>query len=432
MIHFIAIILTGIACSLYMFPFSFTFFLVGNTKIYLAVCGLVLFFLNQIRNRQRVSSRSMMMVSLAAFAVSLICIISLAYNGTNDTTYAIYIVQMWVWAGGAYFVTQCMKSVHGNVTVKLIAFYVVGVCAVQCLFALMNEFIPVFKGWVDVYVEQETANLNRLDRMYGIGASLDTGGSRFACALILLSYILMKYADKDKNNGLVILLVFLFIFIFVTGNMVARTTLLGGIIAILYLLYCLREGINGFFQKVFLPFVAVLVVVVPISIALYYSSAEVKDMFRFAFELFFNFSEKGNFETDSTNNLLLMWQQIPQEVRTWLIGDGYFLSPHFTDPYYTGHLYGAFHMGTDVGYLRFIFYFGMIGLLVFAYFFVLCTRECRQKYPAHKVLFVLLLAMNYVLWIKVATDLFFIYALFLVADDSMAGEDECLTVKQTT
>ena len=186
MIHFIAIILTGIACSLYMFPFSFTFLPVGNTKIYLAVCGLVLFFLNQIRNRQQVSSHFMVTVSLAAFVVSLICIVSLLYNETNDTTYAIYIIQMWVWTGGAYFVTRCMKSVHGNVTVELIAFYVVGVCAIQCFFALMNEFIPVFKGWVDTYVEQETANLNRLDRMYGIGASLDTGGSRFACALILL------------------------------------------------------------------------------------------------------------------------------------------------------------------------------------------------------------------------------------------------------
>lgn len=151
MIHFIAIILTGIACSLYMFPFSFTFLPVGNTKIYLAVCGLVLFFLNQIRNRQQVSSHFMVTVSLAAFVVSLICIVSLLYNETNDTTYAIYIIQMWVWTGGAYFVTRCMKSVHGNVTVELIAFYVVGVCAIQCFFALMNEFIPVFKGWVDTY-----------------------------------------------------------------------------------------------------------------------------------------------------------------------------------------------------------------------------------------------------------------------------------------
>lgn len=132
MIHFIAIILTGIACSLYMFPFSFTFLPVGNTKIYLAVCGLVLFFLNQIRNRQQVSSHFMVTVSLAAFVVSLICIVSLLYNETNDTTYAIYIIQMWVWTGGAYFVTRCMKSVHGNVTVELIAFYVVGVCAIQC------------------------------------------------------------------------------------------------------------------------------------------------------------------------------------------------------------------------------------------------------------------------------------------------------------
>jgi len=201
MIRLLAILTTGICCSLYLFPFQFTFFPVGNTKIYLAVLGLLLFVLNRISNRNPASKRSMIYVSLAALGVSLAGIFSVLLNGTYDYAYAQYIVSMWVWAGAAYFVVQCMKRVHGNVTVELIGLYVIGVCVAQCCFALMNEFLPAFKNVVDALVEQQTEFLTKVERMYGIGASLDTGGSRFACALIMLAYIATEYAKNGGRNG---------------------------------------------------------------------------------------------------------------------------------------------------------------------------------------------------------------------------------------
>ena len=45
-----------------------------------------------------------------------------------------------------------------------------------------------------------------------------------------------------------------------------------------------------------------------------------------------------------------------------MIGDGYFADPF--DP-------SAFYMGTDMGYIRFIFYCGMIGLAFFFFLFYL-------------------------------------------------------------
>lgn len=423
MIRLLAILLTGICCSLYLFPFKLTFFPIGNTKIFLAICGLAIYFFTHTRDNKPVASRAMVTVSFAAVAVSFISFISLIYNGTNDTTYAKYIIQMWVWAGGAYFVTQCMKAVHGKVSIEIIGFYVIGVCVVQCLLALFIEFIPLFKEFVDTYVEQDTANLNRLDRMYGIGASLDTAGSRFACALILLLFILIKYVNENRSDRLIYLLAFLFVFIFIVGNMVARTTSIGGVICFFYLLYCLKNGNGRLYQKVFLSFATILTISIPILTILYNSSPEIRDMFRFAFEGFFNWSEKGIFETGSTNDLLAMWGHIPQYLKTWIIGDGYFMNPSEFDNYYIGkHQTWGFYMETDVGYLRFIFYFGLVGLLTFAYFFVLCTRKCLQIYTKDKELFVLLLLLNYILWCKVATDVFFIYALFLVADYSEASE----------
>ena len=52
----------------------------------------------------------------------------------------------------------------------------------------------------------------------------------------------------------------------------------------------------------------------------------------------------------------------PDNLKTWLIGDGYFSNPYNIDPYFTGRFVGGYYMSTDVGYLRFIFYSGLVGI----------------------------------------------------------------------
>lgn len=418
----LSVILVGALCSLYLFPITFTFLPVGNTKIYMAVLGLLLFALNRITNRKPETNRSMLYVSLAALAVSLAGVFSVFLNETYDYTYAQYLILMWVWAGAAYFVMQCMKKAHGHITVELIALYVIGVCVAQCGFALLNEFVPAFKNVVDALVEQQADLLNDVDRMYGIGASLDTAGSRFACALIMLAYVMVRHA---KNGGRVLGTLFyalLFVFLVVVGNMVARTTSAGAVIALAYLLFTLKDGFKAYHRQVFLSFAGILLLAVPFGMYLYATSPEMSELFMFAFEAFFNAAEGGEFETHSTTELLDMWTHIPEHLKTWIIGDGYFLNPYAYDPYYIGVHRWNYYMGTDVGYLRFIFYFGLVGLLAFIYFMVCCTRECCRKYGRDKVLFFLLLMMNMVLWAKVSTDLFVIFALFLLADKTEADD----------
>ena len=70
-------------------------------------------------------------------------------------------------------------------------------------------------------------------------------------------------------------------------------------------------------------------------------------------------------------------------------------------------------MGTDVGYIRFIFYFGIFGLLSFIYFFIACTMACINRLPQHTWLFLFILAVNQIGWFKVSTDIFPIIALML-------------------
>ena len=73
-------------------------------------------------------------------------------------------------------------------------------------------------------------------------------------------------------------------------------------------------------------------------------------------------------------------------------------------------------MGTDVGYLRFIFYFGIFGLFTFIYFFIALTSNCMKKFPSQGVLFLLFLAINLIGWFKVSTDIFLVFAPFLLID----------------
>lgn len=77
--------------------------------------------------------------------------------------------------------------------------------------------------------------------------------------------------------------------------------------------------------------------------------------FNWAFEIFINFSNNGTLESDSTNQLQEMYV-LPDNIKTWLIGDGRISN---------GGL--GFYMDTDVGYIRSLFYWGLIGSIIYYY-----------------------------------------------------------------
>ena len=70
-------------------------------------------------------------------------------------------------------------------------------------------------------------------------------------------------------------------------------------------------------------------------------------------------------------------------------------------------------MNTDAGYSRFIFYFGLIGLGAFMYFFIQVCQICIKRSYEYRIMFLLILILNFVIWVKVTTDIFMIFAPFL-------------------
>ena len=86
--YFILTILT----SLYIFPIEFVFLPSINSKMMLAVLGVMTFFIRLATGQQDGLSKDMIKVGLFAIIVSLCGLISVAWNGTNDFTYASYFV----------------------------------------------------------------------------------------------------------------------------------------------------------------------------------------------------------------------------------------------------------------------------------------------------------------------------------------------------
>ena len=157
--------------------------------------------------------------------------------------------------------------------------------------------------------------------------------------------------------------------------------------------------------------VAVLTLIVTISTWLYNTNDIFHSNLRFAFEGFFSLVETGEWHVGS-NDVLMDMYVFPDNPTTWIIGDGYFNNP-YADPNFLGEITEGYYMNTDVGYLRFLFYFGAIGLITFSVMILYAGKVCRMKYPEDTFLMIIFTGLNFIIWLKVATDCFFILGVFI-------------------
>ena len=421
---YLAILMTGVLTSFYFFPFEFAFLPGANTKMVMAGISLVVLGIQLAQKRNAVMNKDFFVLSLLACFVSLAGLIAVSYNETYDYTYATYIISMWVWLGGAYLTICCMRWVHNEVSVKLIAHYLIGVCVVQCLLALLIDSFEPFKDFVNTYVASfdfvQFDQLNEGGRLYGIGATLDVAGLRFSAVLVMIAYLCMQKEARTDNLKIVVYLI-AFCIIAIVGNMMARTTTMGVGLSLVYWMYAWYKDKEC--KRVWIWAAIIVGLTFLVSSYLYQVNDSYKENIRFAFEGFFSLWEKGEWDVSSNDRLKNMFV-FPDNTKTWLIGDGYIENPYNLDPYYIGPKFGGYYMATDVGYLRFIFYFGLIGLSFFLMFFGKATQICMRRFKGYGLLFLLILSVNLIGWVKVSTDIFLVFALFLCIDSNEKAEAE--------
>ena len=343
----------------------------------------------------------------------MIGLLSTFLNGTEDYNYASYIISMWVWSSAAYVVVYFIRIFHGGVSIILVCNYLIAVCVVQCVLAYMMSLYSPLKELVDSFLSGTGFMGKNQDRLYGIGASLDVAGTRFAAILIMIVYLL-KNTIITPRKKYVKLYIGAFFVVMILGNMISRTTIVGLVLAIGYLCYkssALRINTKVSYVRRWLS--VTCLILLPLLIYGYYSDATFHNNLRFAFEGVFSLWDKGRWETNS-NEILKGMYVFPENLKTWIIGDGYFDNPSLSNPNYIGHNWKFNYNDTDVGYSRFIFYFGLLGLISFALFFCKVMSVCVKRFPVYGVMFFLFLLLNFIIWFKVSTDIFLVFAIFLM------------------
>lgn len=425
----IGAILVMLICSMYFFPFTFTALPSQNTKNLLGALGVVFIFMTFVYKRSFSLTSDILILFLLGAAVSIISYVSITYNQTPDFSYVTFIRSMFIWFCGAYVVGVLIWMVHRRIDVELIMHYLVAVCIFQCAMTMLIAFVPAVKMFVDAHVQQGQGMLDDLGRLYGIGASLDVAGSRFAVVLVGMAFLIEKNKDTWSRASL-ILYILAFIVITVIGNMIARTTLVGVVVALGYLLVRVLRSMmhrDSYRQgRMIGAWLIVFAIAIPLGITLYNTSKEFSEMLRFGFEGFFSYFESGEFETSSTNKLqtMIVW---PEELRTWIIGDGYFENSRNDINYLGDSTDRGFYMGTDIGYLRFIFYFGIIGLIAMSAVVIHSGLIGVKYYPEYKYFFLLAILINFLVWLKVSTDILLFFYLFVTAtivEQEFMGDEE--------
>ena len=409
MIRAILILIAGLVTSFFLFPFDLPVSLTINTKMVLAVLGAGVFFLDRSLKRNTYVSKDLIelliipvFVSIWAFFITSVC-------ETNDYSYATYVASVSVWFFAAYFVVWLVKQIHGSVDLKLIGYYLVGVCVFQCVLAYLISLSPSLEAFENSIAGHPARVQGRL---YGMGAHLDPAGLRFSGVLIITAHLITQ-TDFDKQSWKGFILFIAFLILSVIGNMIARTTTVGMVVGLVYIIVMMASGKSvsnsSSFLSVTLPISVLLLL---LCIWLYQTDISFHKYLRFGFEGFFSLAEKGKWEVHS-NDILMDMVVWPESIKTWIIGDGFFMSP-LDNPNRFGQISKGFYMHTDIGYLRFIFYFGTIGLLGMICVFFKSALICIRSFLNDKWLFILLLLVNLIGWLKVSSDIIMVFAPFLI------------------
>lgn len=427
--HIILVILTFCITSMFFFPFVFNPIPIMNTKTFMAAVGVLLCALHLVLRRKPDVPKNLFPLFVIAGIVSAVGLFSMTYNGTIDDAYSGYIISMAVWLSAAFVVCKMIKATHGKIDIEVLCNYLIAVCVFQCITAIMIDTIPSFQKFVDTYINVDQRTLHEINRLYGIGANLDVAGTRFSACLIMITAQILR--QKNYISPIKMIAYFLAFFIItVLGSMIARTTYVGVLLSVGYVGVSMLAGmstssgdVSKSSQKIIGYLLGVIVLIIVFFTYEYNNNANIHYWLRFAFEGFFNLMETGHYSVAS-NDVLKDMYVFPETLKTWVIGDGYFSNPYWSDPNYIwqGQNRRGYYMDTDVGYLRFIFYFGVIGLAAFSVFMCKACTTCVAKCKEYTMLFVFVLIANFIIWLKVATDLFIVFALF-ICTVNMKDED---------
>lgn len=405
--------------------FILVFFLVFRPEFIFIPLGVNLFFGtlgfavycsdNKTRNKLFRLSHFSFAKMFKLFVPPLICsFISLIINSSVDLYFPRYVISMMFAFWAAYLLAWGFVRTYGELTCKKLAEYMIYGCVIYVLIALICFFNPSLYTILNSLQRMDEIAAESFDRtegtrLIGIGANFYTSAIINGLILILMGVCIAIYKYSILKK---LILVFMFILISVLALMMARTVMFGILIGGVFLLSSFIRTSKDFYQALFVTVLLLICifVLVPILFKNYASDLEV--LASFGFEMFINKSQGGKMESHSMLQLYEMWATLPDNIKTWIFGDALW------------EYKGGYYKGVDLGYLRHLYYFGLIGtFFLFRYYYLTIKRiflEKRLFSPKHKWVVFALCVFVLILNAKGPCDLFLYIIPFYFCNNYMS------------
>lgn len=379
--------------------------------------GAVLLLSNKKDLKKLIVSKHVISILVMSFIFLLLCF----YTELRNTGIEIFIIKpinIFLSFFSAYFVYWIGKRAYENIDVNILLRYIVYAGVVQTIISILFFMEPSLYDSYTSYLNE--SSLDRFDKFYSmlgrrfVGVDSDSfmGSVKFGFPFFIL--IALPYIDSSTIVKNKMFRWFALTLIIIGGIFTARTFFITLVFGVLLIFLISPKNIYSIIAtncKIlkYLIITAVFLIV----LTLFINISELETSLRWAFEMFYNLNEGQGLTTSSSSGLLGKMYVLPNNLKTWLIGDGYFMDP-------SGN---GYYKSTDAGIMRMIYYFGLPSTLFVLYmlwkFNVVLSR--MSKLHALRMMFSIIALWQITLNIKGVVmnfEYYVIFLIFLLYDDT--------------
>lgn len=385
-----------------------------GTRVFIGFLGFIYFSIHLfLKNINFKFQKDYILIISTLFFISVISTISVLLNKTYDIEFTIkYPISIFIILFASYFVKKMIQLKFKEVEIQHIINLIINVVIIQILIAILMFSIPPFRDFlnsiqINSHYEKTVLQESQNFRLNGFGSRFFGAGILNGFALILIASLLKFHKQETK----VLRLSLSYLFIFAFGMMMARTTIIGALLSLILLilpkksisLSQIKKHIKFSFYITILPISFILIIII------FFPGIKqnLTNIFKYGFEMFFNYFSSNSFESESTNKMMEMYIW-PTSLKTYIIGDGLF----------TDQITKKYYMDTDIGYLRLIYYFGVIGMMSYFAFQSVLINSIYKLNRGYKYTFIIIFIYLIILNFKGFTDCFYICILFLISNSS--------------
>lgn len=286
------------------------------------------------------------MLLLICSMVSLIC-------SPDPDSQPIKLLLIWVFYPFiAIYIRELILKIYNKCNLSICFKWVIVVFVTQAIISFIIFLVPPIKEIIIPFIISERSSTIQsvMDFRLIAFAKPEMQFANMAVAYGIATYIVYvqsKIAKMSTTLTASLILLFSLAGLLSGRSYAIMLVLMIGIIAIIKSHKRLSAGIIYILKISF-----IVAVLVSILIAWLLANGY-EETYKWAFEIFINYQESGSMDMASADVMKSMYK-FPDNPVTWLIGDGRLANAT-----------GGSYMSTDIGYIRYLFCWGLIGSFVF-------------------------------------------------------------------